>query len=79
MLQSGAAACVAREDQTCRNSPCTKASLLGGFTEVEITSDGSERQAKAHWPLEDETAEIPRQIKKLVEIAEKNSEPQIPT
>jgi hypothetical protein len=52
---------------------------LGGFTEVEITSDGSERQAKAHWPLEDETAEIPRQIKKLVEIAEKNSEPQIPT
>ena len=31
--------------------------------------DGSEREAKALWPLEDATAEIPRQIKKIVEIA----------
>lgn len=40
-----------------------------GFTEVEVTGDGRERKAKALWPLDDATAEIPSQISKIVEIA----------
>jgi hypothetical protein len=33
-----------------------------GFTEVEVTGDGRKREAKALRPLEDATADIPRQI-----------------
>jgi hypothetical protein len=40
-----------------------------GFTEVEVRGGGREREAKALWPLADATAEVPRQIKKIVEIA----------
>ena len=40
-----------------------------GFTEVEVTGDGREREAKGLWPLDDATAEIPRQISEIVEIA----------
>jgi hypothetical protein len=50
-----------------------------GFTEVEVTGDGREREAKALWPLEDATADIPRQIKRIVEIAKQDGEPQIST
>ena len=37
-----------------------------GFTEVEVTDDGRERDAKGLWPLDDATAEIPRQIREIV-------------
>jgi hypothetical protein len=40
-----------------------------GFTEVEVTGDGREREVKARWPLDDATPEIPSQISKIVEIA----------
>ena len=50
-----------------------------GFTEVEVTGDGRKREANALWPLEDATADTPRQIKRIVEIAERDGEPQIST
>lgn len=40
-----------------------------GFTEVEVKGGGREREAKALWPLADAAAEVPRQIKTIVEIA----------
>jgi hypothetical protein len=40
-----------------------------GFTDVEVRGQGREREAEALWPLEDATAEIPRQIREIVEIA----------
>ena len=50
-----------------------------GFTEVEVTGDGLKREAKALWPPDDAIADIPRQIKRIVEIAEQDGEPQIST
>ncbi|MGA7374505.1 MAG: hypothetical protein WBW37_18215 [Methyloceanibacter sp.] len=50
-----------------------------GFTEVEVTGDGRKREAKALRPLEDATADIPRQIKRIVEMAAQDGEPQIST
>jgi hypothetical protein len=47
-----------------------------GFTEVEVTGDGRKREANALWPLEDATANIP-QIKRIVEMAAQDGEPQI--
>ncbi len=39
-----------------------------GFTEVEVKGEGRRREAKALWPLEDATAEIPSRIRKIVEL-----------
>ena len=50
-----------------------------GFTEVEVTGDGRKREAKAVWPLEGATSDIPRQIKRIVEMAAQDGEPQIST
>ena len=38
-----------------------------GFTEVEVKGRGREREAEALWPLDDATAEIPRQVSDIVE------------
>jgi hypothetical protein len=40
-----------------------------GFTEVEVRGGGREREAEALWPLDDASAEIPRQVSDIVEIA----------
>ena len=40
-----------------------------GFTEIEVRGEGSEREAKSLWPLEDTTADIPQHISEIVEIA----------
>lgn len=64
---------LARNDMVARQ----KADI--GFTEVEVTGDGRKREAKALRPLEDATADIPRQIKRIVEMAAQDGEPQIST
>jgi len=50
--------------------------IAASFAEVEVTGDRREREAKALWPLEDATANIP-QIKRIVEMAAQDGEPQI--
>jgi hypothetical protein len=39
-----------------------------GFTEVEVKGQGRRREAKALWPLEDRTGDIPPRITKIVEL-----------
>jgi hypothetical protein len=39
-----------------------------GFTEVEVKGQGRKREAKALWPLEDKTGDIPSRITKIVEL-----------
>ena len=47
-----------------------------GFIDVEVNGSGGTRLALGYWPNEDATAEKPIEI---VDIVEKDSEPQIPT
>ena len=47
-----------------------------GFIDVEVNGSGGTRLAIGYWPNEDATAEKPIEI---VDIVEKDSEPQIPT
>ena len=47
-----------------------------GFTNVEVEGSGGIRLAIGYWPLDDATAEQPDEI---VDIVEKDSEPEIPT
>ena len=47
-----------------------------GFTNVEVEGSGGIRLAIGYWPLDDATAEQPEEI---VDIVEKDSEPEIPT
>jgi hypothetical protein len=47
-----------------------------GFTNVQVEGSGGIRLAIGYWPNEDATAEKPIEI---VDIVEKDSEPQIPT
>jgi len=47
-----------------------------GFIDVEVNGSGGTRLALGYWPSEDATAEKPIEI---VDIVEKDSEPQIPT
>ena len=47
-----------------------------GFIDVEVNGSGGTRLALGYWPNDDATAEKPIEI---VDIVEKDSEPQIPT
>jgi hypothetical protein len=47
-----------------------------GFTNVAVEGSGGIRLAIGYWPLDDATAEQPDEI---VDIVEKDSEPEIPT
>lgn len=47
-----------------------------GFTNVEVEGSGGIRLALGYWPSDDATAEQPVEI---VDIVEKDSEPEIPT
>jgi hypothetical protein len=47
-----------------------------GFIDVEVNGSGGTRLALGYWPNEDATAEKPIEI---VDIVEKDSEPQITT
>jgi hypothetical protein len=47
-----------------------------GFTNVEVQGSGRMRLAIGYWPSDDATADKPIEI---VNIVEKDSEPQIPT
>jgi hypothetical protein len=47
-----------------------------GFTHVEVQGSGRMRLAIGYWPSDDATADKPIEI---VDIVEKDSEPQIPT
>jgi hypothetical protein len=47
-----------------------------GFTNVDVEGSGGIRLAIGYWPLDDATAEQPDEI---VDIVEKDSEPEIPT
>ena len=47
-----------------------------GFTNVAVEGSGGIRLAIGYWPLDDATAEQPEEI---VDIVEKDSEPEIPT
>ena len=39
-----------------------------GFVDVKVTGSGATRIAEARWPAPDATAEIPSQIKSVVEL-----------
>jgi hypothetical protein len=39
-----------------------------GFREVSVTGSGSERLAEALWPSADTSAELPKQISRIVEL-----------
>lgn len=39
-----------------------------GFTQVSVTGGGHFREAKAIWPLNDASAEVPSQVKSVQEI-----------
>jgi hypothetical protein len=47
-----------------------------GFTNVQVEGSGGVRLAIGYWPNDDATAEKPIEI---VDIVEKDDEPQIPT
>jgi hypothetical protein len=47
-----------------------------GFTNVAVEGSGGIRLAIGYWPLDDATAEQPEEI---LDIVEKDSEPEIPT
>ncbi|HEU0018603.1 MAG TPA: hypothetical protein VFQ31_09660 [Methyloceanibacter sp.] len=47
-----------------------------GFTNVQVEGSGGIRLAIGYWPSDDATAEKPTEI---VDIVEKDTEPQIPT
>jgi hypothetical protein len=47
-----------------------------GFTNVAVEGSGGIRLAIGYWPLDDATAEQPDEI---VDIVEKDTEPEIPT
>jgi hypothetical protein len=39
-----------------------------GFTDISVTGAGSTRIAEALWPASDATAELPKQVREVVEV-----------
>ena len=55
-------------EQIATNEKVAKMLREVGFTEVGVKGDGHMREAKALWPLQDTTTEIPPQIHSVQEI-----------